>query len=293
MAKRDLYEILGVARTAGEDDIKKSYRKLAMKYHPDRNPDDKTAEDKFKEAKEAYEILSDAGKRKLYDRGGHAALEQQGAPGAGNRGGSPFDMKDIFKAFDDDGSDPFQRGSAKPVRGADVKTALEMSLEEAFNGGRHTVHYTSAGQKNSLTMDLPPGISDGKTLALKDRGEPGKSGGAKGNLVIQINVKPHDVFRRDGNDLVCRVSIPVTTAALGGEINVPTLTKTFNALAVPAGTQSGQKLRLTGKGMPVLEKKGTFGDMLVEVQVETPTNLSTEQTLLLRKLAETLRAPRP
>ncbi len=348
MATRDYYETLGVARDASGDDIKKSYRKLAMKHHPDRNPDDKRAERRFKELSEAYEVLKDDQKRAAYDRFGHAAFEG-GAGGFGARPGG-FDFTSGFADIFDEMFGDFMGGrrpGAGVGRGADLRYNLGITLEQAFRGykaqlkvptsvaceackgtgseggkapelcgscggagkvrtqqgffsiertcptchgaGRvirescHACHGAGRVQKEkSLSVSIPPGVEEGTRIRLAGEGEAGVRGGPAGDLYIFLSVKSHRLFRRDGVNVHCRVPIPMTTAVLGGTIEVPTINGTRARVAIPKGTQSGCQFRLKSKGMTVL--RGTSrGDMLVEAVVETPVNLTKKQEELLRE----------
>ncbi|MES1994041.1 MAG: molecular chaperone DnaJ [Pseudomonadota bacterium] len=352
MAKADYYETLGVARDADEAELKKAYRRLAMKYHPDRNPGDKAAEEQFKEIAEAWEVLSNPEKRALYDRFGHAGVN---GPGGGAGGG--FGQGDFAEAFGDIFGNVFsevfgggRRGgrSGGSYRGADLRTVVEIDLEQAARGttveievpghetctacggngaepgtqpitcstcagqgqvrvqqgffslqqacprcrGRGTVvespckACSGAGrirQDKTLSVKIPPGVDTGDRIRLGSEGEPGQGGGPAGDLYVQIQVRDHAIFHREGKDLLCEMPVSFTTVALGGEIEVPTLDGQVN-LKVPAGTQTGKVFRLRGKGMPGLRGAET-GDLLCRVQVETPVNLTAEQRELLERFA--------
>ena len=351
MAKPDYYELLGTSRSASEEDLKKAYRKLAMKYHPDRNPDNKDAEQKFKEISEAYHVLSDKEKRAAYDQFGHAAFEggAGGGPGPGD-----FDFRSSFADVFDDLFGEFMGGTGRrgggrrgPTRGADLRYNMEVTLEEAFNGrqakirvpgtvtcepcngsgakagtrpsncgtcggvgkvraqqGFFTIERTcptcqGAGQviadpcpscrgagrvqkEKSLSVNIPPGVEDGTRIRLAGEGEAGARGAPPGDLYIFLSVKPHKIFQRDAMHIHCRVPIPMTTAALGGTIEVPTVGGSRARVTVPTGTQSGHQFRLRGKGMPALRGSGQ-GDMYIEVMVETPVNLNKRQKDLLKQ----------
>ena len=349
MATRDYYEVLGVGKNASEDEIKKAYRKLAMKYHPDRNPDSKEAEEKFKEAKQAYEILSDDQKRAAYDRFGHAGVDPSAA-GAG--GGQHFAdaFGDIFgEIFGNRGG----RGGGGPqvYRGADLRYSMEITLEQAASGFETEIRVPSwetcevcqgsaakpgtkpqtcgtcngAGavrmqqgffsvqqtcptchgsgkvvpdpcvpcdgvgrvRKNkTLQVKIPAGIDDGMRIRSSGNGEPGMNGGPPGDLYVEIHLKPHDIFQRDGDDLHCELPIPFTTAALGGEIEVPTLSGQAE-ITVPEGTQSGKTFRLRGKGLRGI-RSNYPGDLYCHVTVETPVRLTDDQKVLLRNFADSL-----
>ena len=351
MAKRDYYEILGVSREATEDDLKKAYRKLAMKLHPDRNHGDKDAEGRFKELNEAYDILKDGEKRAAYDRFGHAAFEQGGGGGGGG-GGNPFGagFEDIFEEmFGRFGGG--QRGGARRQasgRGADLRTMVEIGLEEAFGGSKKTVRVPSsvsceacsgsgaeagsaaaqtcptcqgagkvraqqgffliertcptcsgAGRiiKNpckvcqgagrvqrdrTLNVSIPAGVEDGTRIRLAGEGEAGLRGAPAGDLYVDISVKAHPIFQRDGANIFVRVPLRMTQAALGGQVEVPSIDGGRSRVTIPAGTQAGDQFRLRSKGFSVL-RSAVRGDMFVQVSVETPQNLSPKQRELLEQ----------
>jgi molecular chaperone DnaJ len=349
MAKRDFYEILGVAKTASEEDIKKAYRKLAMKYHPDRNPDNKEAEEKFKEVKEAYEMLTNPEKREAYDRYGHAGVDpNMGAGGFGGFGGGAGGFGD---AFGDIFGDIFGGGRARSsgpqvYRGADLRYNLEITLEQAAHGFDTTIRVPSwdkcdtchgSGAKpgtspvtcstchghgqvrmqqgffsiqqtcpkchgsgkvipepcaacggagrikrnKTLEVKIPAGIDDGMRIRSTGNGEPGTNGGPPGDLYVEIHIKPHQVFQREGDDLHCTMPISFTKAALGGEIEVPTLSGKVS-FTVPEGTQTGKTFRLKGKGIKGV-RSGYTGDLFCHVVVETPVKLTEKQKDLLRE----------
>ena len=352
--KRDFYEILGVARNASDDEIKKSYRKLAMKYHPDRNPDSKEAEAKFKEAKEAYEMLSDPQKRAAYDQYGHAGVD----PNMGGFGGGGQGFGGFSDAFGDIFGDIFGgggqgRGGPQVYRGADLRYSMEITLEEAAHGHDTQIRVPSwsdceachgdgaepgskvetcstchgAGQvrvaqgffsmqqtcprcsgsgkyipkpckkchgagkiksQKTLEVKIPAGIDDGMRIRSSGNGEPGVNGGPSGDLYVEVHIKPHPVFDRDGDDLHCKMPISFVDAILGGEIEVPTLSgkATFD---VPEGTQSGRTFRLRSKGIKSL-RTALPGDLYIHVQVETPVKLNETQKDLLRKFDESLKS---
>lgn len=347
MAKRDYYEVLGVGRDASDADLKKSYRRLAMKYHPDRNPDDEAAVEHFKEAKEAYEVLSDGSKRQAYDQFGHAGVDP--SMGAGGGRGGPGGFRDIF---DDVFGDIFgQRGGNRVYRGADLRYDLELSLEDACNGTevRITVparehcdtcdgsgarpgsapsncgtcngvgqvrmqqgffsiqqtcpHCRGTGKvisdpcgdcrgdgwvrkQNTLKVKVPAGVDTGNRIRLANEGEPGENGGPPGDLYVEIHVKTHPIFERDGNNLYCEVPISFTTATLSGELEVPTLDNRVS-LKVPAGTQTGKLFRIRGKGVRAVNGSG-IGDLICRVVVETPVNLSRRQRELLEEFEQSM-----
>jgi molecular chaperone DnaJ len=350
MSKRDYYEILGVEKNASEAEIKKAFKRLAMKHHPDRNPDNKDSEEKFKEAKEAYEILMDAQKRSAYDQFGHAGVDH--SAGMGGAGGASF--SDIFgDVFGDifGGSRGRSGGGSRAYRGDDLQYNLELNLEEAVRGtqvdvripthvacdecdgsgakkgttpstcptcggvgqvrmqqgffslqqtcprchGRGKVitdpcgkcHGQGRVQKHkTLAVKIPAGVDNGDRIRLSGEGEAGEHGGPPGDLYVQIGVRPHPIFERDGQDLFCEVPINVVTAALGGEMEVPTLDGRVK-LKIPPETQSGKQFRLRGKGVRSV-RGGQLGDLMCKVQVETPVNLTKRQKELLEELNQSL-----
>jgi len=348
LAKRDYYEVLGVPKGSDEAVLKGAYRKLAMQFHPDRNPGNAEAEHKFKEINEAYDTLKDPQKRAAYDRFGHAAFENGGGRGPGGFGPEfTSSMSDIFEDIFGDFMGGRGRGGQSRLRGSDLRYNLEISLEEAFLGrtvdidvptlascetcdgsgakpgtGMSTCrHCNGAGkvraaqgfftiertcpvcngrgqileqpctdcggqgrrqQSRTLSVDIPKGIEDGTRIRLANEGEAGLRGGPPGDLYIFISIKPHDLFVREGADLYARVPIAMTTAALGGEFEVPTLDTTRARVKVAPGTQPGQRVRLKGKGMPVLRSKD-FGDLYVQLDVETPQSLTRRQRELLEE----------
>ena len=345
MAKRDYYEVLGVNRDASADEIKKAYRKLAMKYHPDRNPDNPKAEEHFKEAKEAYEILSDAGKRAAYDQYGHAGVDSSAGAGFGGAGFGNF-----ADAFGDIFGDIFGGGGrarSNVYRGADLRYNLEISLEEAARGtetriripaleecktchgsgakpgtspttcttcsghgqvrmqqGFFSIQQTcprchgsgkivtspcpacqGAGrvkQHKTLSVKIPAGVDEGDRIRLSGEGEAGVNGGPAGDLYVVIHIKPHPVFQRDHNDLHCEMPVSFTTAALGGEIEIPTLDG-YAKIRIPPETQTGKIFRLRGKGIKGV-RSNAHGDLLCHVVIETPVNLTPRQKELLVEL---------
>ncbi len=349
MSKRDYYEVLGVGKDSDEKEIKKAYRRVAMKFHPDRNPDDPNADNKFKEASEAYEILSDREKRSAYDQFGHAGVDPQMGAGAGGFSGN---FSDIFgDVFGDifGGGGGRQRGG--PQRGSDMRYTLAISLENAVHGttvkirvptlqtcqpcdgsgakpgsspsncstcggagqvrmqqgffqvqqtcpscrgkGRVIVDTCSScrGQgrveeTKTLSVKVPPGVDTGDRIRLTGEGEAGPEGGPPGDLFVQMSVQDHAIFERDGKHLSCEVPITVTHAALGGELEVPTLEGRVK-LRIPAGTQTGKLFRLRGKGVKPV-RGGAVGDLLARVDVETPVNLTRRQKELLEEFQETL-----
>jgi molecular chaperone DnaJ len=349
MAKQDFYELLGVAKGCGGEDLKKAYRKLAMQWHPDRNPGDKAAEQKFKDISEAYDVLKDDQKRAAYDRFGHAAFENGGrGPGPGDFGFAAG-FADIFDEMFGDFMGG-RRGQQSATRGNDLRYNMEISLEEAFKGKQSSIRVPTltacescsgtgaeSGSKpvtcptchghgrvraqqgfftiertcptchgggrvienpcrvcggqgrvrreKTLSVSIPAGVEDGNRIRLSAEGEAGVRGGAPGDLYIFLSVKPHRFFQRDGTNIQCRVPIDITTAALGGTIEVPSIDGTRAKLTVPPGAQTGRQFRLKGKGMSVL-RSPSRGDMYIEVTVETPVNLTKRQQELLREFAE-------
>jgi molecular chaperone DnaJ len=345
MAKQDYYETLGVGKSASADELKQAYRKLAMQHHPDRNAGNKSAEQKFKELNEAYDILKDDQKRAAYDRFGHAAFEQGGAGGAGGFGFSGG-FSDIFEEmFGAMGGG--RRDAAGSRSGSDLRYNLEIPIEEAFKGKQTTVRVNTFAQcepchgkgaepgsspatcrtcqghgrvraqqgfftiertcptcqgagtviekpcrscggqgrvrrEKTLSVNIPPGVEDGTRIRLSGEGEVGLYGAPAGDLYIFISIAQHAIFQRDGANIYCRVPIPFTTAALGGAIEVPTVEGSRTRVTVPAGTQSGHRFRLKGKGMTVL-RSPLRGDMYVHAVVETPVNLNKRQQELLRE----------
>ncbi len=349
MAKQDYYETLGIGRSASAADIKSSFRKLAMQHHPDKNPGDKAAEQRFKELNEAYEVLKDDQKRAAYDQLGHAAFENGGG---GQHAGGQFDFGSFADVFDDLFGDFMgggrQRGSQS--RGADLRYNLEISLEEAFEGkqaqikvpttvrcdscdatgsakgsapgacpscrgagrvraqqGFFTIERTcpSCGghgrvitdpcdacsgsgrvhREKTLSVKIPRGVEDGTRIRLSGEGEAGTRGGTPGDLYIFVSVAAHRLFRREGANIFCRVPMPLSTAALGGQIEVPTIEGTRARLQIPEGTQTGHRFRLRSKGMTELNGQAR-GDMFAEIVVETPVNLTKRQKELLREFEE-------
>jgi len=346
MSKRDYYEVLGVARNAGDDELKKAYRRSAMKHHPDRNPGDKDAEAAFKEAKEAYEVLSDGGKRRMYDQHGHAAFEH--GMGGGNAGPGFHDVGDIFG---DIFGNIFGGGGARqaPRRGADVGYVMELDLEEAVAGiekrieiptlaecapckgsgsadgkvdtcatchGRGQVrmqrgpfamqapcpHCGGTGktianpcpecdgagrveEDKTLSVKIPAGVDNGDRIRLAGEGEAGPAGTPAGDLYVEVRVRPHPIFARDGDDLHCEVPIRISQAALGDIVRVPTLGGEVE-LRIPAETQSGKVFRLRDRGVKSVRSRSA-GDLYCKVAVETPVNLTPEQRTLLEQFEST------
>lgn len=351
MAKRDYYEILNVARNASEAEIKQSYRRLAMKHHPDRNQGNQDAEEQFKEAKEAYEVLNDARKRAAYDQFGHAGVDGSAGGGGGGFNG-PADLNDIFGGVFRDifgGA----RGGGNQNRGSDLRYNLDLSLEEAVFGatakirvptlvtcvscagsgakpgtkpitcptcrgvgqvrmqqgffsiqqtcprcqGRGTIIpdpcETCHGsgrieEQKALSVKVPSGVDNGDRIRLAGEGAAGEQSGPPGDLYVQIRVKPHPIFTREDSDLYCEVPISFTAAALGGDLEVPTLDGRVS-LKIPPETQTGKVFRIRGKGVKPV-RGGPTGDLLCRVSLETPVNLTREQKDLLQKFAATMEA---
>lgn len=348
MSKRDYYEVLGAERSADQETLKKAYRRLAMKYHPDRNPDDVSAEDSFKEAKEAYDVLSDEQKRAAYDQFGHAGVQGLGDGGAGF--GSAAGFRDIF---DEVFGDVFggRGGGQRAYRGADMRYPLELSLEEAVFGTTTSIRVptlvqcetcngsgampgsspatceTCDGQgqvrmqqgffsiqqtcpqcrgsgrvitdpcrecggqgrrrqEKTLSVKVPAGVDSGDRIRLSGEGESGQQGGPSGDLYVEISVREHPIFTRDGVHLYCEVPIGFSTAGLGGDLDVPTLKERVK-LKIPAETQTGKLFRLRGKGVKSV-RGGATGDLICRVVTETPVNLGAKQKALLRQFEESM-----
>ncbi len=355
MAKQDYYQVLGVDKNASPDEIKRAYRRMAIKYHPDKNPGNKEAEAKFKECAEAYEVLSDPDKRKQYDQYGHEGLR-----GTGMHDFSRMNVEDIFSmfGFEDFFGSVFGGGGRRgaggrrggPARGYDLETGVELTLGDVAHGTEKTIEFTrqdrcpecqssgaapgtqptrcplcgGSGQvakgggffqmvstcpqcqgtghvvkspcptcrgsgrvpkKRTVTIKVPPGVHEGQGIRVAGEGEPGRDGGPNGDLYVYVRIKPHEILERDGNDLIAVVPISFTQAALGATIEVPSLDGT-RQLKIPAGTQYGSLFRIRGQGLPDV-RTGRAGDELVQVAVETPTNLNTRQEELLREFAQT------
>ena len=355
MAKRDYYEVLGVQRNATEAELKKAFKRLAMKFHPDRNQGDSEAENKFKEAKEAYDILADAQKRAAYDQFGHAGVEGAAGMGGGGGGFGGASFSDIFgDVFGDifgGGGGGGRQGGSRVFRGSDLRYNLELSLEEAVQGTTVKIRVPtlvgcdecdgSGARKGSepatcntcngigqvrmqqgffslqqtcprchgsgkmisdpcpkchgqgrvekqktLSVKVPAGVDSGDRIRLSGEGEAGENGGPAGDLYVQIQVRPHPIFQRDGADLACEVPISFATATLGGELEVPTLNGRVK-LKVPAETQTGKLFRLRGKGVKSV-RGGMVGDLICRVTIETPVNLSDKQKSLLQAFDESM-----
>ena len=288
---RDYYEILGVNRGATAEEIKKAYRKLAVQYHPDKNPGDKVAEEKFKEASNAYSVLSDPEKRRVYDTRGHAGVEGMGFEGYTTMDDifRNLNLDDIFGrggfggfgGFGDAFGDAFgHRRTTAPTRGRDVRMNLSIPFADAVLGAKKEV--TVQGKR--ITLTIPPGIQDGKTLRIRGYGE-SLGAGTSGDLLVTVSVQSHSTLTREGADLLTDATISITTAALGGSIRVETLTGDVD-LKVPSGAQPGQQLRLRGRG--ATDASGRKGDLRVRLVVEVPKSLSRKQRNLLKELDKTL-----
>lgn len=355
---QDYYELLGVSRSASSSELKKAYRKLAVKYHPDKNPGDEVAEAKFKEVSEAYEVLSDEGKRRQYDQFGHDAYTQRGGGGGGGGGmhGDPFDIfsqvfgggggggaSSIFESFFGGG------GGGGPQPGADLRKDLELTFEEAvfgcskeisltkneacercdasgaesgskmttcptcrgngqvhikqgfFSVNQECPHCHGSGKKiekpcntcrgnatvrkeKKVKLDVPAGVDTGSKMRIRGEGDAGEKGAPSGNLYVVFHVRNHDIFEREGDNIYCKIPVSFATAVLGGSIEVPTL-KGKESLKIPAGTQSGTKFRIKGKGVKNLRSHDT-GHQIVTIIVEVPTNLNAEQKEALQKFAD-------
>jgi curved DNA-binding protein len=308
MEYRDYYQILGVNKTATEKEIKQAYRKLARKYHPDVNPNNKAAQEKFKEINEANDVLSDAEKRRKYDtlganwqqyeqyqRAGGQGPFQWGGQGSQYRTVSPEDFENIFGGGDAGGvSDFFRtffgggfggaggaRAQARPRRGQDIEQEVDISLDEAYRGAARLVD--KDGRR--LEIKIPAGVKTGSKIRYGGEGMPGAGGGSAGDLYLRVQVAPHLMFERQGDDLNCELPVDLYTALLGGEATVPTL-KGQLALKIPPETQSGKVFRLAGQGMPRLNEPNSSGDLYAKVRVVLPEHLTTEERELFQKLAE-------
>ena len=351
MSKQDYYQTLGLQKNSSDAEIKKAYRKLAMKYHPDRNPDDKTAEIKFKEAKEAYEVLSDNQKRAAYDQFGHAGVNNQAGMGGGFNPGDAFN--DIFGDMFGDifGNARGQRRQSSAQRGADLRYELDLDLEQAVFGetikinipsligcdtcagsgakkgtqatrclrceGRGSVRVQQGfftlqqtcpecrgvGQtikdpcidcsgsgrvqkERTISIKIPPGVDQDDRIRLSSEGEAGMTGGPPGDLYVDVNIRSHPIFKREGSNLFCEVPISFTKAALGGTVEVPTIDGAVN-LTIPTETQSGEVFRLRGKGVQSYRDR-VLGDLFCNIQIETPVNLNADQKNILKSFEESI-----
>ena len=300
MAKRDFYDVLGVSKTATEKEIRNAFRKLARKYHPDVNPNDKVAEARFKEVSEAHEVLSDPEKRKKYDRYGHEWQQVEAAEKAGvNVGGfgqtsrgrtttfsGGFDSDDLGDLFEQLLGGRAGRGRRNgPIRGQDLEYTVTISLEEAAAGTLRTIQLQQpGGSPQTLEVRIPAGVTEGSRVRIASKGEPGYSGGGAGDLYLVVSLLPHPRFRREGDDLYTTVEVPLSRAVLGGEVFVPTPRGSRLALRLPPETQNGQRFRLAGQGMPRLNG-GPRGDLYAEIKVLLPTKLNDRERQLFSELA--------
>ncbi len=303
MSKRDFYEVLGVSRSASKDEIRKAYKKLARKFHPDVKPADPDAEKKFSEITEAYDVLSDEDKRKNFDQFGHGFRGGSGGGGAGNpfqgfgggaggAGGASFDLDDLlggmFGGGGQGGGSPFgggRRAQPRPQKGVDAKADITIPFTMAVEGGDYSLSVQQGSKSERLSIKIPAGIDNGQTIRLAGQGGPGISGGPAGDLLVTIEIAPHPCFRRDGSNLLVDVPLTPSEAALGAKIDVPTLTDGLVVLSVPPGTSSGAKLRLRGKGVRN-PKTGDRGDQFVVLKIVLPKELSDEARALYQQLAE-------
>ena len=293
---QDYYQTLGISRGADEKEIKKAFRKQAKKWHPDANPDNPSAEAKFKEVNEAYEVLSDPEKRASYDRFGANWKQYQGmGNGFGGFNGTQTrvnvedlgDLGDLFSSvFGGSGRSRAgfrgfgdNVGSNFAMDGEDINQSVQVSLKEAYEGTERVVNK----EGRQLKVKIPAGATDGTTVRLSGEGYPGSNGGRDGNLYLVVDVMKDSQFQREMDDLTVEVKVDAFTAMLGGEIEIPTMTRPVN-LKIPAGTQSGQKFRLSGKGMPILRKKGEYGDLFARIMLTVPKNLTDEQRNLVEEL---------
>jgi molecular chaperone DnaJ/curved DNA-binding protein len=317
MARRDYYDVLGVPRSASEKEIRQAYRKLARQYHPDLNPNDKPAETKFKEIGQAYEVLSDPDKRKLYDRWGpdfekyEQARKAGAGAGASSGGSGPFgsgpftwtsgsggfggsggstgtiDDENLGSLFDQILGGMGRSGSGRrsgPMRGEDFDHPTSLTLDEAFSGTTRLIQITPAsGVPQTIEAKIPAGVADGQRVRIAGKGGPGINGGPPGDLYLVISVRPHPRFRREGDDLTVPVDVPLYTAVLGGEVLVPTLKGSRLALRIGPETENGQRIRLAGQGMPTTS--GGRGDLYAEVRIVMPTGLNERERELFQELA--------
>ena len=285
----DYYKILGISRNASEDEIKKAYRKLALKYHPDKNPDNPAAEQKFKEAAEAYEVLSDPKKREAYDQFGSAGLKNMGFEGF-----QQSSAEDIFSHFSDIFSDFFEPGTgmfrerAFPQKGADIRYRLSAPFADAALGATRDITISGVGTEaatKTISLKIPAGIQDGQAVRVTGEGEPGQLNGPRGDLYGYVKIKPHPILMREGDDLIVRLPIGFSQAALGASVEVPSLNGR-QEIVIPPGTQHGTVLQVKGQGLPDLHS-GRRGSLLTQVLIEIPKKLNEKQKKLLREFAET------
>lgn len=307
MEYKDYYKILGVEKKAAETDIKKAYRKLAQKYHPDKNPNNKSAQEKFKEINEAYEVLGDSQKRQKYDQLGssYQQWQQHGGgqggfdwsrytrPGAGGTRVEYGDLNDLFGGSGGDFSDFFQtifggggtefgtRTQTRSKRGSDLEQPISITLEEAYNGAKRLIQ--KDGRK--IEANIPPGVNSGSRVRLRGEGQSGSGGAVAGNLYLLIEIAPHPAFERQGDDLYVDVPVELYTMLLGGEVRVPTLKGKDVILTIPPETANGKQFRLSGQGMPRMDNLSQKGDLYARVKVVLPQKLSDQQKALIRELA--------
>ncbi len=304
----DYYKTLGIEKTADPEDIKKAYRKLALKYHPDRNPNNREAEEKFKKISEAYAVLSDPEKRKQYDNFGSDQFSQKFSQedifrdfdinqilrdigfggvggGGGRRGAYTFRTGDPFGDIFGPGRQKYYQ--AQPQKGEDLQYNLNITLEESVFGSDKKIALQNGRQVNEINVKIPAGISTGKKLRLTGKGGAGQQGGPTGDLYLNINVMPHPIFARDGNDIFIEKSILFTQAVLGTSIDVPTIDGTIKRVKIPSGTQNGTKIRMKGLGAPALKGIGsTKGDQYVKITIEVPRKINEKQLQLIKKLSD-------
>ena len=284
----DYYEILGLSKGASNDEIKKAFKKKAMKFHPDRTGNDKTAETKFKEAKEAYDVLSDPQKKSMYDQ--YGTTDFGGGFGGRSQGG--FNASGFEDVFEDLFGDIFGGGRARnpnrAYKGADLEYHLQLSLEEAAFGIEKVVQFRTKNENKEISVSIPAGVDNGDRVRLSGKGEPGINQGPPGDLFIRVVLEKHSIFERDGNNLYCNVPISFAEATLGAEIEIPTLSNNKVSIDIPPGTQTGKYFRLRGKGIKSV-RGGNIGDLMCSVQIETPVNLSSEQKNILLQFEEKLK----
>lgn len=323
MDYKDYYKILGIAKKASEKDVKKAFRKLARQYHPDVNPDNPNAEAKFKEINEAYEVLKDKEKRQKYDqlganwkqyeqwkRAGGEAQEQPfgwgqsgfgargtGQPGYQYRTTSAEEMEDLFggnggysdffsQFFGGGGNRSRRQYQPRSQKGQDLEHTIDITMEEAYSGAARLMQMGNNGTSRTIEAKIPPGVKDGSKIKLAGQGGQGIAGGPAGDLYLITQIKPHNQFVRNGDDLFAKISVPLTTAVLGGEVDVPTLNGKKLKLKIPSETQNGKKIKLKGKGLPKLKKKDEKGDLYAEVKVVLPQKLSDKERKVFEELAE-------
>ncbi|NHI92465.1 MAG: hypothetical protein EAX96_08170 [Candidatus Lokiarchaeota archaeon] len=322
---KDLYGTLGIQKGANEEEIKRAFRKMARKYHPDVNPNDKDAEQKFKEVNEAYQILMDPKKKEMYDKfgviegdpssgpfggrgapGGQKYTWTSGGPGGfdfseifsniGGRGGGRVnvgdfdffnDLGDIFDVFQGGRSTRGRRNVRMPQAGEDLRYDLSITFEESYFGTKKSVQFQKPGtnETKTITINIPKGVRNGQKLRVPNEGMPGTNGGQNGDLYINIKVVDHPIFSRKDDDLLCEVTIPLTTAILGGKIQVPSIEKENITISIPPSTQPGAKLRLKGKGFEFM-KSGGQGNQIVKIKVQIPKSLTPSQKIHFEKLRE-------